>query len=120
MPARRGQAQRFSSRAEVATGSGAPGECTMTHLNEEELVLHYYGEEGETLAAEQHLEGCGECRELYGSLQRVLNIVDSLPIPERGADYGGQVWQRIERRIPARRRMFAFPAPWRWAAAGAV
>ncbi len=92
----------------------------MTHLNEEQLVLHYYGEEGDTLAAEQHLEVCGACREVYASLQRVLNIVDSLPIPERGADYGGQVWQRIERRIPARRKLWSLPVPWRWAAAGAA
>ena len=53
------------------------------HLTEEQLVLHYYGEEGDTLAAEQHLEGCEECRHVYVSLQRVLNVVDSLPIPER-------------------------------------
>ena len=95
------------------------------HLTEEQLILHYYGEEGDpstgdTLAAEQHLEGCEECRHLYVSLQRVLNVVDSLPIPERGADYGAQVWQRIERRIPARRRWFALPTPMRWAAAGAA
>ena len=32
----------------------------MTHLSEEQLVLHYYGEEGDTLAAEQHLEACGD------------------------------------------------------------
>src|SRR3954470_13186863 len=93
----------------------------MTHLTEEQLILHYYGEEGETLAAEQHLEDCGECRALYGSLQRVLNIVDSLPVPERAADYGAQVWQRIERRIPARRRSWlALPSPWRWAAVSAA
>jgi hypothetical protein len=95
------------------------------HLTEEQLILHYYGEEGDpstgdTLAAEQHLEGCEECRHLYVSLQRVLNVVDSLPIPERGADYGAQVWQRIERRIPSRRRWFALPVPMRWAAAGAA
>lgn len=91
-----------------------------SHLSEEQLVLHYYAEEGDTLAAEQHLEECSECRALYGSLQRVLNVVDSLPIPERGPDYGGQVWQRIERRMPARRPLFWFPAPVRWAAAGAA
>jgi hypothetical protein len=91
-----------------------------THLTEEQLVLRYYGEEGDTLAAEQHLEECGECRHTYASLQRVLNVVDSLPIPERGADYGGQVWRRIEPRIPARRRLFWFTPPARWAAAGAA
>lgn len=90
------------------------------HLTEEQLVLHYYGEEGDTLAAEQHLEICAECREFYGSLQRVLNVVNSLPIPDRDANYGAQVWQRIERQIPAKRRLWWFPAPARWAAAGAA
>ena len=93
----------------------------MTHLSEEELILHYYGEEGESLAAEQHLDACGECRAVYASLQRVLNIVDSLPVPPRAADYGAEVWRRIEDRIPARRRgLWSLPAPWRWAAASAV
>jgi hypothetical protein len=92
----------------------------LNHLTEEDLILHYYGEEGDTLATEQHLESCPECRSVYGSLQRVLNVVQSLPVPERPADYGAQVWRRIENRIPARRRWWALPAPFRWAAAGAA
>jgi hypothetical protein len=97
----------------------------MNHLTEEQLILHYYGETGEaeeaadSLSAEQHLESCGECRGLYGSLQRVLNVVDSLPVPERSPDYGAQVWKRIEHRLASRRRnWFALPSPWRWAAVG--
>jgi len=92
----------------------------MTHLSEEELVLHYYGEEeGDTLAAEQHLDTCGECRAVYTSLQRVLNVVDGLTLPERDAAYGERVWRRIEARIPARRRRWTgwLPARARWAAA---
>jgi hypothetical protein len=96
----------------------------MNHLSEEQLILHYYGEAGEgedaldALETEQHLETCSECRGLYGSLQRVLNVVDSLPVPERGPEYGAQVWRRIEQRIPARRRFhWAVPPLWRWAAA---
>ncbi len=94
----------------------------MTHLSEEQLVLHYYGEEGDTLAAEQHLESCGECRAVYGSLQRVLNVVDGFPLPERPADYGERVWRSVEGRLPARRRRWAWilPARVRWAAAGAA
>src|SRR5450759_328147 len=115
----------------------------MNHLSEEQLILHYYGETGETgepgepgetgedaaagdtLACERHLDECGECRALYASLQRVLNVVDGLPMPERSADYGAQVWQRIERRIDhsagARRRsLWMLPASWRWAAAAAA
>ena len=92
----------------------------MNHLSEEQLILHYYGEEGETLTVERHLEECGECRAAYGGLQRVLNVVDSLPVPDRSADYGARVWQRIEHRIPGRRGFWTFPMPWRWAAAGAA
>ena len=45
LPAGRGQAQRISRRAEIEKGSGALGECgKMNHLNEEQLILHYYGE----------------------------------------------------------------------------
>jgi len=93
----------------------------MNHLTEEQLILHYYGEEGETLAAEQHLEACEECRAVYGSLQRVLNVVDSMPVPSRSASYGAEVWGRIESRIPGRRRFrWATVPAWRWATAGAV
>src|SRR5580692_10634312 len=91
----------------------------MNHLTEEQLILHYYGEEGDALSSERHLEECPECRDLYGSLQRVLNVVDSVPIPERGPEYGAEVWRRIEHRVPARRRWL--PAfEWRWAAAAAA
>jgi hypothetical protein len=89
----------------------------MNHLTEEQLILHYYGEEGDALSSENHLEECAGCRELYGSLQRVLNVVDSLPVPERGPEYGVEVWRRIGHRIPSRGRWL--PAfEWRWAAAG--
>jgi hypothetical protein len=98
----------------------------MNHLTEEQLILHYYGEsepdEGaDALATEQHLEACSECRGLYGSLQRVLNVVDSFPVPERGPDYGAQVWKRIEGRIQGRRRRWLpISSGWRWATAGAA
>jgi hypothetical protein len=91
----------------------------MSHLSEEQLILHYYGEEGDTLAVERHLGECEACRELYGSLQRVLNVMESLPVPERDAEYGARVWERIEHAIP-RRRLWPAPSPWRWAATGAA
>jgi hypothetical protein len=100
----------------------------MNHLSEEQLILHYYGETedigeaGDTLATERHLEECGDCRGMYASLQRVLNVVDTLPVPERSADYGAQVWQRIEHRLGARRRtgLWMLGGSWRWAAAAAA
>ncbi len=92
----------------------------MNHLSEEELILHYYGEEAGSPESVRHLELCGECRAIYGSLQRVLNAVDALPVPERGPEYASGLWSRIEPAIPARRR-WSWPAPvWRWTAAAAA
>jgi hypothetical protein len=90
------------------------------HLSEEELILHYYSEEDDAFAAEQHLDQCGECRAHYASLQRVLNVVDSLPVPVRGEQYGGEVWRRIEGRLPSRRRWWALEGSWRWGGAVAA
>jgi hypothetical protein len=91
----------------------------MNHLSEEQLILHYYGEESDALASEKHLEECAGCRDLYGSLQRVLNVVDALPVPDRGPEYGAEVWRRIQHRVPARRRWLP-SFEWRWAAATAA
>jgi hypothetical protein len=74
----------------------------MNHLSEEQLVLHYYGE-----TAEEHLETCDLCRAAYQNLQRVLNSVDSLPVPERGADYENHVWNKLEPHLGKSR-----PARW--------
>jgi len=90
------------------------------HLSEEELILHYYGEEGDAFAAGQHLDRCDQCRAHYATLQRVLNVVDSLPVPVRGEEYGGEVWRRIEGRLPSRRWWWSLEGSWRWAGAAAA
>src|ERR1039458_7601452 len=93
----------------------------MNHLSEEQLILHYYGEEGDALSAELHLEECGECRALFASLQLVLHVMDGLPVPDRPADYGEQVWQRIAHGIgPNRHAWWPWSAQWHFAAAAAV
>jgi hypothetical protein len=90
----------------------------MNHLSEEELILHYYGEEGGPPEAERHLGECSECRSLYASLQSALDAVGRTPAPERDADYGARVWQRIEGRLESRPKPWLLSHPWRWAAAG--
>jgi hypothetical protein len=100
----------------------------MNHLSEEQLILYYYGEdspaEAEQRAAAEHLAACDECRELYGSLQRVLNVLDSVPTPERSPEYGSEVWKRIDRRLPVGRmvglRRLPFLTPFRWLVATTV
>ncbi len=73
----------------------------MNHLTEEQLVLYYYGEKVDG-GVEQHIGECESCRGAYHALQRVLNSVDSLPVPERSADYEAQVWRRLSTRLPRR------------------
>jgi hypothetical protein len=90
------------------------------HLSEEELVLRYYGEESDPEAAGLRLKECGECRALYAALQRTLNVMDSVPVPERGPEYGERVWRRISARLSPRPRLWLGWTPWRWAALGAA
>lgn len=71
----------------------------MNHPTEEQFVFYYYGENA---GIEDHLSGCEQCRASYQALQRVLNSVDSFPVPERAPDYEQKVWSAIEGRIEKR------------------
>jgi hypothetical protein len=61
--------------------------------------LHYYGDSEDASQVETHLAQCPACGEEYASLQRMLNTLDSVPVPERATDYGGQVWLRVRREL---------------------
>jgi len=99
-----------------------------THLTEEQLVLHYYGDAENAAGVESHLAACVVCREEYASLQRLLNSVDSVPVPERGAEYGEQVWLKVSGELGLNRKrswrawlggLWSEALP-RWAVAGGV
>ena len=94
------------------------------HANDETLILHYYGELAAPEEADvtRHLEACQTCRAEYTRLQRVLAVVDTVPVPERAPDYEDQVWASLQRQLPARRRAwwtFAW-SPSRLALAGSL
>ncbi|MCU1350242.1 MAG: hypothetical protein JWO56_3272 [Acidobacteria bacterium] len=72
----------------------------MPHLNDEQLVAHHYRDAD----ASPHLETCPECRAQLEMLRRVLALVDEMPVPERGDDYGEQVWNRLRWRLDRRKR----------------
>lgn len=94
----------------------------MNHLTEEQFVLYYYGEGDGAAAVREHLDACEACRAEYGNLQRVLNVVNAAPLPERAASYGAEVWGRLAPAIGGRRR-FMLPLLWparHWAAAASV
>jgi hypothetical protein len=76
----------------------------MNHPTEEQFVLYYYGEGAEI---EEHVAGCEQCRASYQALQRVLNSVDSFPVPERAPDYENRVWAAVEKRMEKRSRWWS-------------
>jgi succinate dehydrogenase/fumarate reductase cytochrome b subunit len=48
----------------------------VSHLTDDDLVLHYYGEDGpRVVAAELHLQSCAQCAKAYNALARTLNAV---------------------------------------------
>lgn len=69
----------------------------MNHLTEEQLVGYQYGDgdDRSRRVIEEHLASCPICRESLDALKGVLAAVDAAPIPERGARYGEEVWQRL-------------------------
>ena len=70
----------------------------MTHHSDDDLLLEYYGE---PVAPSVHLAQCGECAERFRQLRSTLDPV-TLDPPERGDQYGLEVWQAIRHRLPAR------------------
>ena len=79
------------------------------HPTEEQLVLYYYGDIQEAPAMAAHLEDCAACRDGYHALQRVLNSVDSLSVPERAPDYESHVWRRL---VPLLKPTKPWYRPW--------
>ena len=80
----------------------------MTHLTEEQLVWHFYGETadpGETAdaAIAQHLEVCSRCQGEYRALEQVLQTVGGMEIPERALGYEQRVWRELENKLPKHR-----------------
>lgn len=87
----------------------------MNHLTDEQFVMYYYGEGDGAAEVRRHLDACEACRGQYANLQRVLNIVDSAPVPERAANYGAQVWRKLEPKLDGGRGLRArWLAPVRW------
>jgi hypothetical protein len=93
----------------------------MTHLNEEQLIVYSLGDSKDLAAVERHLAECPACKAEFDAIRRTLNMVDAMPLPHRGEDYGTQVWYRIRPRLQQRESIWASWFGWpRLAAAGAL
>lgn len=106
----------------------------MNHLTEEELILHYYGETArpDQSRVQDHLASCEECQAAHAQLGRVLQLVETAPMPEARPGFERDVWARLEPHLDANRDGFIrrsaereggwrawFAAP-QWALAGGV
>lgn len=83
-----------------------PEEMTNMHLQDDELILHYYGEldEAREAVATEHLAACGVCGGAYSRLQQVLTAVDACPAPELPDGFERVVWARLQPALDHRPR----------------
>jgi hypothetical protein len=95
-----------------------------THLADDELVLHYYGEMDAATerSTETHLGECATCQQNYARLQRVMAYIDCAPAADAPAGFERVAWARLEAALPTRRSSWLAwlvfsPARLAWAAA---
>jgi hypothetical protein len=72
----------------------------VTHYNEDDLTLYYYGEGRRRADIERHLGDCGSCAAVYRDIAGTLAMIAAPEVPERGDQYGLEVWQRIRHQLP--------------------
>jgi len=72
----------------------------MSHYGEGDLILYYYGEGRRRHDIERHLDACPACAAAYRDISSTLAMVVVPAVPERGDQYGLEVWQRIRHRLP--------------------
>jgi hypothetical protein len=93
----------------------------MKHLEEAELVEHYYEESANMGESERHLKACPVCAKRYAELCRDLDGVAALTPPARKEDYVEQVWQSIGAYLPVYEKptsgWMRYYRPLGWAAA---
>src|SRR5439155_4530542 len=103
----RREAQCVSSGEEAADCAGAAAESGIVkHYTEDDLTLYYYGEGRRRAKVERHLDGCPACAALYREIAGTLALIAAPEVPERGDQYGLEVWQRIRHKLPEQ------DAPW--------
>jgi len=76
------------------------------HFSEDDLTLYYYGEGRRRADIESHIHACPACAALYGEIAQTLAMITAPDVPERGDQYGLEVWQRIRHKLPEQ------DAPW--------
>jgi hypothetical protein len=72
----------------------------VTHYSEDDLTLYYYGEGRRRQDIERHLDACPGCTATYREIAGTLAMIAAPEVPERGEEYGRDIWQRIRHQLP--------------------
>ena len=98
-----------------------------THVSEEDLILHFYGEAEEPARLESHLSSCPACQVEFVRLTRALALVDTAdsfnPAAAPGPGFEREVWARLEPALAAHRESWwsrLFHQTPKWALAGGI
>jgi hypothetical protein len=70
------------------------------HYTEEDLILYYYEDRPRTADFQAHLDSCEPCASAYRQLSATLRAIETPAEPERGEQYGLEVWQRVRHQLP--------------------
>jgi hypothetical protein len=73
----------------------------MNHLTEQELILRYYGEDGDSTG---HLATCAVCQAEYRAIAAMLDAMKEEPVPVRGPEFEALLWQRLAPELKPRRQ----------------
>lgn len=94
----------------------------MKHLSEEQIVLHCYGDAEDAEEVGRHLEECRVCQSEFERVQRLLEQIEPLEVPQPPAVFEEKTWLNLRDRLTAKRGGFRkwILSPPRWALAGAV
>ena len=93
----------------------------MRHLSEEELIALYYGEAAAGSVAASHVHACRECSASYAELKQHMEAIRPAPVPQRGAQYGEEVWQALRPSlVPYESKQRGWHIQMQWKAAGLV
>lgn len=94
----------------------------MTHLTEEQIVLHSYGDAEGTEDIRRHLDECPACRGEYERVELLLRGIEPTEVPEPPPAFEDKLWLNLRGRLPHKRGgLFAWlPSPRALALVGSV
>ncbi len=72
----------------------------MKHIDEEQLMLYYYGEATEPKPIAAHLGTCDACRAEYEALCASLAMLESWKAPDPCQDYEVKLWKKLQDGMP--------------------